>query len=252
MPALFIGHGSPMNAIEDNAYSRSWTEIAHEIPRPEAILAVSAHWYTDGSRITDAAQPRMVYDMYGFPDELYQLEYRAKGAPALAHLTKDLISSDVQVDNGWGLDHGTWSVLHRMYPEADIPVIQLSIDSNIGAEAHFNIGREIHILRDQGVLLLGSGNVVHNLARVNWAMDGGYPWAEEFDGYISHRIKQRQYADVLNYKNAGVSARDAFITPEHYYPLLYVLGASQESDNLRIFNDACTMGSLSMTCYLFE
>ncbi|HSN58557.1 MAG TPA: 4,5-DOPA dioxygenase extradiol, partial [Clostridiaceae bacterium] len=184
MPALFVGHGSPMNAIEDNEYSRGWKEIAKKIPKPEAILSVSAHWYTDGTKVSDAANPKTIYDMYGFPDELYNVAYNAPGAPELAHAAKELISNHVQIDNSWGLDHGTWSVLHRMYPDSDIPVFQLSIDSRTSFGDHFRIGREIAALREKGVLILGSGNIVHNLALVKWGMAGGFPWAVEFDSYI--------------------------------------------------------------------
>lgn len=251
-PALFIGHGSPMNAIEDNAYTRNWEEIAGKFPKPEAVLAVSAHWYTGGSKIMEEMQPRMIYDMYGFPEELYRIEYKAKGSPELSRLTKNLITKDVETDNSWGYDHGTWSVLYRMYPAADIPVYQLSIDRNAGAAAHFQIGREISALRDKGVLILGSGNVVHNLSKINWGMEGGYPWAVEFDGYIKDKIIKKEYRDVVHYETAGNSAKLAFFTPEHFYPLLYVLGASREDDRLSVFNDSCTMGSMSMTCYLFE
>jgi len=252
MPTLFVGHGSPMNAIEDNEYTRNWSKIASQIPKPKAILAVSAHWYTNGSRISDEEQPKMVYDMYGFPDELYRVRYNATGSPELAHLTKDIIKRDVTIDNSWGCDHGTWSVLSKMYPEADIPVYQLSVDSNASAETHFEIGQEISALREKGVLIFGSGNVVHNLERINWGLAGGHPWAVEFDRYIKEKIDNKQYQDVINYEKAGKSSELAFFTPEHFYPLLYVLGASTEADRVSIFNDSCVMGSLSMTSYLFQ
>lgn len=252
MPALFVGHGSPMNAIEDNIYTSNWMKIAGRIPRPEAILSVSAHWYTSGTRIMDEARPRMIYDMYGFPEELYRIEYKAKGSPELAHLTKELIGRTVTIDNGWGYDHGTWSVLHRMYPEADIPLYQLSVDYNADAGTHFRIGREIGALREKGVLILGSGNVVHNLSRINWGMEGGYPWAVEFDNYIKDKIMSRQYQDAVHYEKAGKASESAFYTPDHFYPLLYVLGAAVEDDRVSVFNDSCMMGSMSMTCYLFE
>jgi 4,5-DOPA dioxygenase extradiol len=252
MPVLFIGHGSPMNAIENNDYTKNWVRIAGNIPKPKAILAVSAHWYTDGIRITDDANLKMVYDMYGFPDELYRVDYKAKGSPELAHLTKDSITKNVQIDNSWGYDHGTWAVLNKMYPDADIPVYQLSIDRNSGAAIHYKIGREISALRENGVLILGSGNVVHNLSILNWGMHGGYHWAVDFDNYIKDKILKKQYQDVINYERAGKSSESAFYTPEHFYPLLYVLGASKEDDSLSVFNDSCIMGSISMTCYLFE
>lgn len=251
MPVMFVGHGSPMNAIEDNNYTQNWASIASKIPKPKAILSISAHWYTQGSRVNDALHPKTVYDMYGFPDELYQVQYNASGSTEIAHLTKNLISRDIRIDNSWGIDHGTWSVLCRIYPEADIPLLQLSVDGNAGPEVHFQIGREIRALREKGVLIMGSGNVVHNLSEVNWNMGGGYPWADEFDQYIKNKILQKQYEDVIRYENAGRSSRLAFTTPDHFYPLLYILGASDSADQLSIFNDSCAMGSLSMTSYLF-
>jgi 4,5-DOPA dioxygenase extradiol len=252
MPALFIGHGSPMNAIENNYFTNNWEKIAAEIPRPKAILSISAHWFTDGSRINDEIKPKMIYDMYGFPDELYKVIYNAKGAPKLAHITKDLIKKDVRIDNSWGYDHGTWSVLGRMYPEADIPVYQLSIDYNADAKAHYQIGQELSALREEGILILGSGNVVHNLAMLNWEMEDGFSWASEFDSYIKDRIIKKKYEDIINYEAAGKSSELAFNTPEHYYPLLYVMGASNKDDELSVFNDLCIMGSISMACYLLK
>lgn len=252
MPALFIGHGSPMNAIEDNEYTRNWVKLAHEIPKPKAILSISAHWYTKGTRILDETAPKMIYDMYGFPDELYQVIYKAKGATELATLTRKLIKTAVTVDNSWGYDHGTWSVLNKMYPEADIPVYQLSIDSTASAEVHFQIGQEISTLREKGVLILGSGNVVHNLSRLNWEMKGGYPWAVEFDNYIKDKIIKKEYQDIIHFDKAEKSYESVFPVPDHFYPLLYVLGASREGDRVSVINDSCVLGSLSMTSYLFE
>ncbi|WP_083439483.1 4,5-DOPA dioxygenase extradiol [Acetobacterium bakii] len=252
MPVLFVGHGSPMNAIENNEYTKGWEMIAREIPRPRAILSISAHWYTNGSKITDAANPKMIYDMYGFPDELYQVVYKAVGAPELAQLTKTLIEKEVQIDNTWGCDHGTWSVLSKMYPEGDIPTFQLSIDADAKPESHFKIGQQISSLREKGVLIFGSGNIVHNLARINWNMKGGYPWAVDFDGYIRDKILRNQFEDVVNYKMAGESSKSAFNTPDHFCPLLYVLGAVKEDDQVSIFNEACMLGAMSMTSYLFE
>ena len=252
MPVLFVGHGSPMNALEDNEYTRGWEEIAKLLPRPKAILAVSAHWYTDGTRVTDAEYPKTVYDMYGFPEELYQIEYNAPGAPELAHLTKELLQKEVRIDNSWGFDHGTWVVLHKMFPGADIPVFQLSVDRNAPAELHYQMGKELKALREQGVLILASGNVVHNLQRVEWGMEKGYPWAEEFDGYIRDKIRNKEYDEVVHYEKVGQSARQAFPTPDHFFPLLYVLGAAEDSDQLTVFNESCVLGSLSMTSYLFQ
>lgn len=252
MPMLFVGHGSPMNAIEDNIFTKDWEEIAQVIPKPEAILAISAHWYTEGTRISDSLQPKMIYDMYGFPKELYEINYPAKGAPELAHLTKSMITAEVKIDNEWGYDHGIWSVLHKMYPKADIPVCELSINRRIDAESHYKIGQEISSLREKGVFILASGNVVHNLGLVDFDMKDGYPWAIEFDQYIKEKILKGQYQDVLHYKNSGESSKLAFTTPDHFYPLLYILGASNEEDTISVYNDQCTMGSLSMTSYLFR
>ena len=237
MPAIFMGHGSPMNAIENNSYTAKWTQVAKEIKRPKAILSISAHWFTHGTRITEA---------------LYRVAYQPPGAPKLAHEAIQMISRQVTVDNTWGIDHGTWSVLSQMYPGADIPVFQMSVDADADTESQLKIGKEIRGLRNKGVMILGSGNIVHNLSRVDWNMEGGYLWAQDFDSYIKNNVMEKNYQDVINYKKAGRSAEMALYTPDHFAPLLYVLGASQEDDQLMVFNDSCTMGSLSMTCYLFE
>lgn len=252
MPALFVGHGSPMNAIEKNEFSEKWAQIGKQIKRPKAILAVSAHWYTKGTRITDASKPKTVYDMYGFPEALYRVVYQPDGSPLFAHKAESAINSEVKIDNSWGIDHGTWSVLCWMYPEADIPVFQLSVDADASAESHFKIGRKLASLRKEGVMIFGSGNVVHNLSRVNWNMQNGFSWASEFDGYIKDKVLAGQYDDVIGFEKAGQSAALAFHTPDHFYPLLYVLGASEKGDRLTVFNNSCTLGALSMTGYLFE
>jgi 4,5-DOPA dioxygenase extradiol len=252
MPTLFIGHGSPMNAVETNEFTRGWKEIAAQIPKPKAILSVSAHWYTDSTRIMDNTYPKMIYDMYGFPKELYEIVYPAPGAPALAQQTHSLLHGRAVLDSSWGFDHGTWSVLHVMYPKADIPVFQLSVDSKAKPEAHYKIGQQISSLREQGVLILGSGNVVHNLAKVNFDMEDGFGWANEFDGYINDAIVNHEHNKVIDYKRAGDCARMAFPTPDHFYPLLTVLGAADESSRVSAFNNQCVMGSMSMTSYLIE
>lgn len=251
MPVLFVGHGSPMNAIETNEFTRQWEALGTKLPRPKAILAVSAHWYTPGTKTTDSPAPKTIYDMYGFPEELYRVVYGAPGEPQLARQTQALITKKVEIDNTWGIDHGTWSVLCRIYPQADIPVFQLSVDKNATAEEHYQIGRELKALREQGVLIFGTGNVVHNLSRVNWNTDGGYPWAEEFDGYVKKSILERSHDNVIHYERAGTAASLSVPMPDHYAPLLYVLGACDEEDGISVFNDACVLGSLSMTSYLF-
>ena len=249
MPVLFVGHGTPMNAIEDNEFSRQWRRIGKLLPRPEAVVSVSAHWFTKGTRVSDAPKTKMVYDMYGFPDELYQVAYPAPGSPRFAGLAKQLLAA--QADNTWGLDHGSWSVLRRLFPMADVPVFQISVDRTATAMEHFEMGRKLRELRDQGALILGSGNVVHNLSRVNWSMNGGYPWAEAFDRYIQDNVLRREFENVVHYQNAGASSEAAFFLMDHFAPLLYVLGASDDNDQITVFNDACTLGSMSMTSYLF-
>jgi len=185
MPALFVGHGSPMNAIEDNLYTRTWRSMAERIPRPEAILSFSAHWYTKGTRIMNQENPKTIYDMYGFPRKLYEIKYNAAGSPRLAELSKGLITSETEYDDSWGIDHGTWSVLVHMYPKRDIPVFLISIDADAPPAAHYRIGKELAALREKGVLLFGTGNIVHNLRLVDRNKAGeGFDWAYEFDEYI--------------------------------------------------------------------
>ena len=252
MPIIFVGHGSPLNAIEDNEYTRKWEEVGKSIPKPKAILAISAHWFTSGTRVSDIENPKIVYDMYGFPRELYQVKYPVKGDPHLARLAQDLISSEVSIDNEWGIDHGTWSVLVKMYPNADIPVVQLSVNRYASPEEHFKIGQELASLREQGILIFASGNVVHNLSMVDWEMQGGYDWAEDFDSYIKESIANGKFTNVINYKTSEKKWNEAIPTPEHFNPLLYALGASNASDKVTIFNNSSVMGSLSMTSYLFS
>ena len=251
MPVLFVGHGSPMNAIENNAFTRGWEDLAGKIPKPKAILSVSAHWTSRGTKTSDAVAPQQIYDMYGFPPELYELRYEPAGAPDWARQVQRLVP-EVTIDNSWGIDHGTWSVLCRMYPAADIPVFQLSLARGVPAQRHFELGQQLRSLREQGVLILGSGNIVHNLGRVSWSMDGGFDWALEFDQYIETAICGRHFDAVIDYNRAGESAQHAFNTTEHFDPLLYVLGATDETDLITVFNKACTLGSISMTSYLFE
>ncbi len=251
-PVCFVGHGSPMNAIEDNAYTAQWKTLGEKRVKPDAIISISAHWFTSGTKIMDSQEPKTIHDMYGFPEELYQVQYNAPGSPGYAHLSQSLISRYTEIDNTWGLDHGTWSVLRRIYPEADIPVFQLSVDMHADAADYFQIGRDLRALREQGVLIFGSGNVVHNLARLNWDMEKGYPWADEFDNYIKSNVLNKNYENVIDYEKAGASSSMAFTTIEHYAPLLFVLGATDENDSVSVFNDRCDLGSLSMTSYLFQ
>ncbi len=250
MPVLFIGHGSPMNAIEDNEFSRAWTALGKTLEKPKAILSISAHWFTRGTKVNDSPTPAMIYDMYGFPDELYALKYPAPGSPELAYRARNLIGDFVTIDNNWGIDHGTWSVLHRMFPEADIPVVQLSVNALLSPEEHFQIGQKLRALRYEGVLILGSGNVVHNLSRVDWRMNDGQPWAQEFDQYIHRAITSGRHQDVIDYASVGESAHLSVPSIDHFAPLLYVLGASDADDEVRVINADCTLGSMSMTSYV--
>lgn len=250
MPVVFIGHGSPMNAIQNNEFTENWRKIAKSIPKPKVILCVSAHWYTKGSKTSDEKNPRTVYDMYGFPKELYEATYDAKGSPQTAEFIKWLLKDKVQIDNSWGIDHGTWSILKHMYPISDIPVLQLSIDSKIDKKSHYELGQALKPLRDKGVLILGSGNIVHNLPKVNWEMNEGYEWAYEFDNYIKQNILEGNYENVLDYENSGESYKLALETPEHFYPLFYVLGACEKGEKVKVYNDKCILGSISMTSFM--
>ncbi|MFN8673937.1 MAG: 4,5-DOPA dioxygenase extradiol [Candidatus Sericytochromatia bacterium] len=254
MPVLFVGHGSPMNAIENNAFTQSWKSLPNKIPTPKAILVISAHWYTKGTRILTAKNPIMTYDMYGFPDALYQIVYDSKGSPELAAKTANLLDDiDVIEDNTWGYDHGNWSILHIMYPKRDISVYQLSIDKTLSPEKHFEIGKKLSSLREEGVLILSSGNVVHNLRTVNFSMEnGGYKEAILFDQDIKEKIINKDYDEVINFNKNKTMNKLAFETPEHYLPLLYSLGATSEEDNVEVFNEAYVYGSLSMTSYLWN
>ena len=253
MPVIFVGHGSPMNAIEDNEYTKTWRSLGERLPRPEAIVSISAHWYTKGTKIMNEESPKTIYDMYGFPKELYEIIYDSPGSPKLAGATKELISKETEYDNSWGIDHGTWSVLVHMYPDRDIPVFQISIDAYAPPEVHYNIGRELRELRKEGVLILGSGNIVHNLRLVDWHQKNkGFDWAYEFDDYIYESILNNNHEAIIRYKEKGDIARLAVPTPDHFYPLLYVLGASDEKDKISAFNKSCELGSLTMTGYLWE
>jgi 4,5-DOPA dioxygenase extradiol len=252
MPVLFVGHGSPMNAIEDNEYSRAWSALGTTLEKPKAILSVSAHWFTRGTKVNDSPTPTMIYDMYGFPEELYRLKYPAPGSPELAHRTRALIGDSVSIDNNWGIDHGTWSVLHHVFPKADIPIVQLSINAMLTPEEHYAIGQKLIPLRDEGVLIFGSGNVVHNLARVDWRMNSGQPWALEFDRYIQKAVLDKDHDAVIHFERQGQAAELSVPSMDHFAPLLYILGASDADDAISSINTECTLGSMCMASYLFS
>ena len=252
MPVVFAGHGSPMNAIEDNTYSRTWRKMAELMPKPDVILSVSAHWYTKGTKIMNEENPKTIYDMYGFPRELYEIVYNSPGSPEMAEASKALISRETNYDNSWGIDHGTWSVLVHMYPDRDIPVFQISIDAGAPPETHYKIGRELRSLREHGVLILGSGNIVHNLRLADWDMDDvGFDWAYEFDGSIHDSIMKKDHEKILKYEELGSLAKLAVPITDHFYPLLYALGASDEGDSISVYNRSCVLGSVMMTAYIW-
>ena len=253
MPVVFVGHGSPMNAIEDNDYSRTWRSIADSIPKPEAIISISAHWFTKGTKIMNEEEPKTIYDMYGFPSKLYEIVYNSPGSPRIAKTAKNLISRETEYDNSWGIDHGTWSVLVHMYPDRDIPVFQISVDADAPPETHYKIGKELGALRENGILLFATGNIVHNLRLVDWHKGSkGFDWAYEFDDYVNENIIDKNHNNILKYNEIGDVAKLAVPTPDHFYPLLYTLGASDEEDRVRVFNKSCELGSLTMTGYLWE
>lgn len=253
MPVLFIGHGSPMNAIKDNKFTKQWRQMAQKIPKPDSILVISAHWYTKGTKISKEKHPKMVYDMYGFPDELYNVKYSALGAPNLANEVIQLIGEDtVKVDNTWGFDHGNWSVLNQMYPNHDIPVTELSINGLLSTNEHYKIGEKLKSLRDNNVLILGSGNVVHNLRAIDWYNEyGGFSWADEFDNFVKENIQNKNYDKVVNYEKNINSSSLAVPTNDHFLPLIYVLATLDNEDKVSVYNDSRIYGSLSMTSYLF-
>ena len=252
MPVLFIGHGSPMNGIEDTEFSRRWTQMAKEIPTPKAVLVVSAHWFTKGTQITAMDFPKTIHDFGGFPQELFDVQYQAPGNPALAKETAELLhSANVTLDHDWGLDHGTWTVVRHMYPEAKIPVLQLSIDYTKGAQYHYDLAKELYALRHKGVLIIGSGNMVHNLRMVAWDKmkepGYGYDWALQMNDKFKNLISIGDHNPLINYESLGKEALLAVPTPEHYLPLLYTLGLRGKKDSITFFNDKAVAGSLTMT-----
>lgn len=249
MPALFIGHGSPMNGIEDNAFSQRWAAMGKEIPMPQAVLVVSAHWLTRGTAITAMAQPQTIHDFGGFPQALFDVQYPAPGHPKLAEETAALVKkTKIHLDHDWGLDHGSWSVVKNMYPEANIPVLQLSIDFNKSPQYHYDLATELAALRKKGVLIIGSGNMVHNLRILDWNNpDGGYDWADEMNQSFKRLISEDNHRALINFQDLGKAAALSIPTPDHYLPLLYTLGLKDKHDAVSFFNDKTTMGSISMT-----
>lgn len=252
MPVLFVGHGSPMNGIEDTEFSRRWTQMAKEIPTPKAVLVVSAHWFTNGTKITAMDFPKTIHDFGGFPQELFDVQYPAPGNPVLAKETVELLySARVELDHDWGLDHGAWTIVRHMYPDANIPVLQLSIDFTKSPQYHYDLANELYALRKKGVLIMGSGNMVHNLRMVAWDKindkEYGYDWAKNINERFKSLIKDGNHTPLINYSTLGKDALLAIPTPEHYLPLMYTLGVKGSKDDVSFFNDIAVGGSLTMT-----
>jgi 4,5-DOPA dioxygenase extradiol len=249
MPAIFFGHGNPLNALARNTYTEGWAAIGKTIPRPNAVLCVSAHWYLPGTAVTATAAPRTIHDFGGFPRELYEVEYPAPGSPELAQLVRDLLAPvPVAMDESWGLDHGTWSVLCHVFPEADIPVVQLSIDETQPPAFHYEIGQRLSSLRDEAVLVIGSGNIVHNLHTYAWGRHEVEPfdWAVRFEKQARDFLKEGNDAPLVHYESLGRDAILAAPTPDHYLPLLYVMGLRRNGEGVSFPIEGFDGGSISM------
>lgn len=252
-PVLFIGHGSPMNAIEDNEFTAYWNRLGRILDKPEAVLVVSAHWLTRGTtKVTAMTAPKTIHDFGGFPEALYEVQYPALGSPELAIETQKIIKGTaIELDHDWGLDHGAWSVVKHIYPEADIPIIQLSIDYGKPAAYHYKLAGELMELRRRGVLIIGSGNMVHNLRIMDWrhlnSDNYGFDWAKESNELFKAKILSKSHNDLINYQQLGAAVQLAIPTPDHYFPLIYVLALQLANEEVEIFNDKYVAGSLSMT-----
>ena len=261
MPTLFVGHGNPMNAIEDNEFSRAWREAAQKIPKPKVILCISAHWETWGTAVTVMDKPRTIHDFGGFPRELYEVEYSASGSPQFALITQKLLTNAaVGLDRDWGLDHGCWSVLRQMYPKADIPVIQLSLDYTKPASEHYTLAKDLAGLRKKGVLIIGSGNMVHNLRRIvlkdndfsRFNEPYGLDWAIEANDLFKKLILENKHRTLIDYSSLGRAVELAVPTPEHYLPMLYPLAIKEDDEIVTFFNDQPLAGSLTMTSFIVD
>jgi 4,5-DOPA dioxygenase extradiol len=283
MPVLFMGHGNPMNAIEENIFVEGFRKTAEKIEKPNAILCISAHWLTNGTKVTSMPFPQTIHDFGGFPDELFKVQYPVKGSPQLAQETKSLLAPTlVELDESWGLDHGSWSILRRMYPEADIPVIQLSIDYSKPMQWHFELAKQLNSLRLKGVFIIGSGNIIHNLRLVDFRkpikteinfiigsgniihnlrlvdfrkpnkIDYGFDWAIEAQTIFNDYLLNENFKAIINYDKGPSALKMAAPTPDHFIPLLYSLGLKEKTDQLSLFNDNLVAGSLSMTSVLIQ
>jgi 4,5-DOPA dioxygenase extradiol len=251
MPALFLAHGNPMNAIADNDFTRALGRLATDIPRPDAILVVSAHWLTRGTRVLTARTPRTIHDFGGFPEELYAVRYPAPGAPEFAELVRELVP-DTAPDDQWGLDHASWTVLRHMWPNADVPTFELSLDMSVAPETHWDSGQRLAPLRDQGVLVVGSGNIVHSFAGARWEPDAPpHPWAEEFDAWVAGALTREDTHALVHYESGGAAARLSVPTNDHYLPLLYTAAMRTAADEVTFPHAGIDMASMSMRCVRF-
>ncbi len=248
MPVIFFGHGSPMNALGRNQYTGAWRRLGESVPKPKAILAVSAHWYTRGTAVTAMDKPRTIHDFGGFPKALFEVQYPAPGDPKLAKQVRDLLAPvEVNLDKTWGLDHGTWSVLVHAFPDAEVPVVQLSIDGSKPPGFHYELAKSLAPLRDEGVLIVGSGNVVHNLGRIQWAEDAEpYEWAARFNDKVRGYLAARDHGPLIDYETLGEDARLSIPTADHYLPLLYVIALQGENETISLPIDGIEHGSIGM------
>lgn len=253
MPVLFLGHGSPMNAIEENEFVRGFRNIAKEIPRPQAILCISAHWETRGTWVTAMKNPPTIHDFGGFPEVLYNVQYPAPGAPELAHKIASLLGeTNIRLDYSRGLDHGAWSIIKHLFPKADVPLIEMSLDYTKNPQAHYEMTQTLRPLRDLGILIIGSGNIVHNLREIDWKKLNeiyAYDWAIEANEKMKAYILEENHSQLINFQGQEKPFNLAIPTPEHYLPLLYSLSLRDKNEELKIFNDKIIAGSLSMTSF---
>jgi len=254
MPVLFVGHGNPMYTLSENEFTKAWKDLSKTLPVPNAILCISAHWETNGTYVTAMESPETIHDFGGFPNELYEVEYPAPGSPELANKIQKLIANtEVIADDSWGLDHGCWSVLRHLFPDANIPVVELSIDYRKSFNQHYELAQELSELRREGILIIGSGNIVHNLRLIDWHEENApHDWAVRFNDNVKNHIIENDFASLLKIKTVDKDFNLAVPTPEHFIPLLYALALKEPTDRISIFNDKIAMGSLSMTSIILE
>lgn len=257
MPVLFLGHGNPMNAIEENQFVKGFQQVAETLPKPNAILCISAHWTTNGTKVTAMKKPRTIHDFSGFPKELYEVQYPAKGSPELANTTKQILHNErIELDEKWGLDHGAWSVIKHLYPKANVPVVELSLNFMKTPGSHYELAKQLNSLREKGILIIGSGNIIHNLSLIDFQnfdkVDYGFDWAKESRETINSLILDDNHVALFNYAKLGKAVNLSIPTPEHFLPLIYILALKNKNENISLFNDQLLAGSLSMTSLKIE